>query len=143
MELMSGNEPPKVEQPTHGAFNLPTMSVATQETTVLCRWSRPSRAVRTDQVGAMTTELPSEKIAVGRSVLHEMKYMAAKRALADHGLDLGYLGSRAVADMAPHRQSVSVGEQESLGSLSTFGLTDQISPFFSGEKVASPGGCRD
>ncbi len=54
--IVSNDEPAEVAQPGEGAFDLPTVPVSPQFSSVLCRRFDADAAVRTDQVDAAVPE---------------------------------------------------------------------------------------
>lgn len=138
MIIVADHQSPKVSKPADRSFNLPTSAVATELPSVLNGWPDPALSVRANQLPALLPQALAEGIAVVGSIGDQRSQRSARRLGLLHGFfNQRHFGRRGRRGRACQRNSLAISHHHPLCTLSTFGFSHVVAPFFAGEKLAS------
>lgn len=135
--FVSCDEAAKVLEPADRSLYFPASPIAPKLPAVLRSRFATSPAMGADQLDTASGQPGSQRIAVGRPVVDQPLRTAAKNSLVDQRFDKIDFCWTGTGNGCRKRNAVTVGENHGLGSLASFRLPDQFSPFFADENVPS------
>jgi len=135
--LVSSNNPSKVLNPTDRSFYFPTPTVAAHFAPVLRGRFYPIGTVRADQVDTSTFQSGSQRITVGSHVVDQTTRFTSKHSCFEKRFNQCDFVRTGAGSVNTNRETVAVGKNHDLGSLTSFGLANLFTPFFAEANVPS------
>ena len=137
MILVASHESPEVLEPADRTLYLPASPVASELSPILSWRLGSIRSMWANQLDAVSPKPSTQRIAIGRGIVDQAKRLSAKHPLVEQGLNQRYLVRIGAGDVDPERDTVTIGKDHELGSLTTLCLADLFAPFFADENVPS------
>jgi hypothetical protein len=135
---------PEVSHPRNAAFHLQSMFVSPQLPAVLRRGLAPVALVRADQIVAPPLETFAQRVGIGGAVIDQtfgiFPWPAAAsgdRHPLQRRLDQRHFMRRRRGQLNSQRKTLAACHHHPLRTLSAFGLSDAVAPFFAGAKLPS------
>jgi len=135
--LVANHQPAEVLEPGDGAFNLPAAAVTPQLAAILRGRSSAPAAVRADQVPALGQQVAPQFVTVIGPVGDQRRGPVARRDFLEGFFRKRDLCRRSRRGKACERNSLTIRHHHQLRTLSAFGFSDPVAPFFAGVNVPS------
>src|SRR5215470_14891984 len=135
--LVARHQPPKVLQPTDGAFDSPAAAVTAEPAPVLGARFDAIRAVGTDEMNSAASQAMAQRIAVRGTIVEQMARQPTQPALLQQRLDQRYFVRAGAGDVSAQWQTLRIGQDHDLGPFAAFGFAYAAAPFFAEENVPS------
>jgi len=137
IKFVSSDQSSKVLEPTDRPLNLPSSSISPKSTTVLFGGANTPTAMRANQFDVSLGQPITQLVAVGGFVVDKLVGNVICVGLIEQLLDEIDLCAVGRFYIDGERQTVAIGEDHDLGTLATFGLSDEVAPFFAEANVPS------
>ena len=142
--FVADHQSPEVGHPGDASFHLPASLVPSQFSSILCRRLFSVRLVRTNQIDATFLQPPAQWIGIGGLVVDQSLGLFAGAASASRNryfLQRRFDQRRFVwgrtGKLNSQRKTLAACHHHPLRTLSAFGLSDAVAPFFAGAKEPS------
>ena len=138
MIFITNNQTAKVLKPSEQAFNLPSLSISPQDSTILGHSLSSIPFVRCDHLNTSFFGQPFiQLVAVIRSVTNDFLRHIFEKTGIQCIINKRYFMRVSTGCVDGDRKTKSVCEAHNFGSFALFGFAHTIAPFFAGAKVPS------
>src|SRR5580693_2615323 len=144
MVVVTHQQAAEVAQPGKGAFDLPSVAIATQDPTVVEGRFAAAFSMGRDQQNAALEQAPAQRVAVVCAVgNHTQGPLARTPALLRHAnpgqstFGQGHFPRRGRDQLASQRNTLAVDHHHPLRAFAALGFSDAVAPFLAGAKLPS------
>jgi hypothetical protein len=141
VKLISNEQSSLVSKPTNCSFDLPSVPISPQRSTILSGRLLAPFPMRGDLFDAPPLEGISNPVGVGCLVINQSTGSFLPDSDINQRLNRADFGCLSRRCECRDGNSLSIRHQHELCSFSFLGLTNLSTPFFAGEKVPSPIAC--
>jgi hypothetical protein len=127
----------KILKPREKTFHLPSLSVSSERSTILCFWFFSIHLVGCDQINPHPFKAPIQGITVVRFIAYDPFGKLSQKSFLDGLFDQFHFMRRSTFHVDGVRNTSAVCNCHDLRALTAFSLPNSGPPFFAGEKLPS------